>query len=161
MEIITNSRIFIVGVLLFVSSSLTAQNKALVLLKEMNLTYLNASTYSMTVHLKSMNGGQVVHAQEGQVKYHRKQMFSTFNGMTMLLNQKYFVTIDEQAQIVLVQDIKEEDLAKMQEQIDVLTLLDESLSDLDIAYLGKQEGCLLYTSPSPRDATLSRMPSSA
>ena len=24
-----------------------------------------------------------------------------------------------------------------------------------------QEGCLLYTSPSPRDATLSRMPSSA
>ena len=25
----------------------------------------------------------------------------------------------------------------------------------------KAEGCLLYTSPSPRDATLSRMPSSA
>ena len=27
--------------------------------------------------------------------------------------------------------------------------------------VGKQEPCLLYTSPSPRDATLSRMPSSA
>ena len=26
---------------------------------------------------------------------------------------------------------------------------------------GKEETCLLYTSPSPRDATLSRMPSSA
>ena len=26
---------------------------------------------------------------------------------------------------------------------------------------GKKETCLLYTSPSPRDATLSRMPSSA
>ena len=26
---------------------------------------------------------------------------------------------------------------------------------------GKSGGCLLYTSPSPRDATLSRMPSSA
>ena len=26
---------------------------------------------------------------------------------------------------------------------------------------GKKEYCLLYTSPSPRDATLSRMPSSA
>ena len=26
---------------------------------------------------------------------------------------------------------------------------------------GKKMGCLLYTSPSPRDATLSRMPSSA
>ena len=28
-------------------------------------------------------------------------------------------------------------------------------------YLAKCDGCLLYTSPSPRDATLSRMPSSA
>ena len=28
-------------------------------------------------------------------------------------------------------------------------------------YLELLEGCLLYTSPSPRDATLSRMPSSA
>ena len=28
-------------------------------------------------------------------------------------------------------------------------------------YLYKLTGCLLYTSPSPRDATLSRMPSSA
>ena len=27
--------------------------------------------------------------------------------------------------------------------------------------LGKLRACLLYTSPSPRDATLSRMPSSA
>ena len=26
---------------------------------------------------------------------------------------------------------------------------------------GQRKGCLLYTSPSPRDATLSRMPSSA
>ena len=26
---------------------------------------------------------------------------------------------------------------------------------------GYEKGCLLYTSPSPRDATLSRMPSSA
>ena len=29
------------------------------------------------------------------------------------------------------------------------------------AAFGRQEACLLYTSPSPRDATLSRMPSSA
>ena len=28
-------------------------------------------------------------------------------------------------------------------------------------FLSKDEHCLLYTSPSPRDATLSRMPSSA
>ena len=30
-----------------------------------------------------------------------------------------------------------------------------------IAHLDNIQGCLLYTSPSPRDATLSRMPSSA
>ena len=32
---------------------------------------------------------------------------------------------------------------------------------LAIRSLSKSSGCLLYTSPSPRDATLSRMPSSA
>ena len=31
----------------------------------------------------------------------------------------------------------------------------------DLAWEQDPEGCLLYTSPSPRDATLSRMPSSA
>ena len=31
----------------------------------------------------------------------------------------------------------------------------------DAVILGSLPGCLLYTSPSPRDATLSRMPSSA
>ena len=35
---------------------------------------------------------------------------------------------------------------------------DVSLIDIDIE---KDNSCLLYTSPSPRDATLSRMPSSA
>ena len=30
-----------------------------------------------------------------------------------------------------------------------------------VAQLQQDHGCLLYTSPSPRDATLSRMPSSA
>ena len=30
-----------------------------------------------------------------------------------------------------------------------------------VSDLNKHEDCLLYTSPSPRDATLSRMPSSA
>ena len=35
----------------------------------------------------------------------------------------------------------------------------DNTSDLVVAY--KPNTCLLYTSPSPRDATLSRMPSSA
>ena len=38
---------------------------------------------------------------------------------------------------------------------------DVGVKDGVIAALGRVEGCLLYTSPSPRDATLSRMPSSA
>ena len=32
---------------------------------------------------------------------------------------------------------------------------------LDVIFNGTDNRCLLYTSPSPRDATLSRMPSSA
>ena len=39
------------------------------------------------------------------------------------------------------------------------TLLEET--GLNIEELAKIEGCLLYTSPSPRDRTRSRMPSSA
>ena len=34
-------------------------------------------------------------------------------------------------------------------------------ADPDATKAGLAMGCLLYTSPSPRDATLSRMPSSA
>ena len=34
-------------------------------------------------------------------------------------------------------------------------------SQLTGSYIGEWDSCLLYTSPSPRDATLSRMPSSA
>ena len=33
--------------------------------------------------------------------------------------------------------------------------------DGKLEYYIEEESCLLYTSPSPRDATLSRMPSSA
>ena len=43
---------------------------------------------------------------------------------------------------------------------------DENLTDFGKAtlsdrYLGENESCLLYTSPSPRDLSTSRMPSSA
>ena len=34
-------------------------------------------------------------------------------------------------------------------------------SRVHVLHRSHKEGCLLYTSPSPRDATLSRMPSSA
>ena len=38
---------------------------------------------------------------------------------------------------------------------------EKKLDISDIASTGVNNSCLLYTSPSPRDATLSRMPSSA
>ena len=41
-----------------------------------------------------------------------------------------------------------------------LTLIQAALQEID-KILGMHTHCLLYTSPSPRDATLSRMPSSA
>ena len=36
-----------------------------------------------------------------------------------------------------------------------------SATDLEVGIRTEVEGCLLYTSPSPRDGLLSRMPSSA
>ena len=42
--------------------------------------------------------------------------------------------------------------------------INQMIADLDsgkVRVAEKINGCLLYTSPSPRDATLSRMPSSA
>ena len=39
--------------------------------------------------------------------------------------------------------------------------LDSALHDEFDDYVAERHNCLLYTSPSPRDATLSRMPSSA
>ena len=44
--------------------------------------------------------------------------------------------------------------------VDGETELDHAV-DAAAEGVGLLEGCLLYTSPSPRDATLSRMPSSA
>ena len=46
---------------------------------------------------------------------------------------------------------------------EVLDMLNESLGDLifERNNNGKIDSCLLYTSPSPRDRTRSRMPSSA
>ena len=46
------------------------------------------------------------------------------------------------------------------EMADMIQVLEDSSSELTSLW-NQQHACLLYTSPSPRDATLSRMPSSA
>ena len=48
-------------------------------------------------------------------------------------------------------------LGELQDEVSVSIAIDESGGTME----DSAETCLLYTSPSPRDATLSRMPSSA
>ena len=69
--------------------------------------------------------------------------------------------------VKLFQKVEVEDLGteEIQEVMDILAEVDVNLSDLQVSYQHLMylslNPCLLYTSPSPRDATLSRMPSSA
>ena len=46
-------------------------------------------------------------------------------------------------------------------KIIVLDKLDQNISNVDFVILSTPMSCLLYTSPSPRDLSTSRMPSSA
>ena len=75
----------------------------------------------------------------------------------------------------LSQDVLQRPLVQQLDQTVVLLQLDAPLvldlrtadadvvegRDLTFVGVGVAEGCLLYTSPSPRDGLLSRMPSSA
>ena len=60
-------------------------------------------------------------------------------------------------------DVTEADVRKWMESADVDELLKGGidLEEIEERELPEMKICLLYTSPSPRDATLSRMPSSA
>ena len=56
-----------------------------------------------------------------------------------------------------VEDMKDEILSALEDRMELIPGMEEKLMALGT----EEEICLLYTSPSPRDATLSRMPSSA
>ena len=72
-----------------------------------------------------------------------------------------------------IQQIPEHELARLREKAKEITgsqsdyhssyteLLTRRLNGEPLQYIEEYIPCLLYTSPSPRDATLSRMPSSA
>ena len=55
----------------------------------------------------------------------------------------------------------ETELAILKGRVDGLEAKVGELEATQFSTTTKLKGCLLYTSPSPRDATLSRMPSSA
>ena len=57
-----------------------------------------------------------------------------------------------------IKRLEQADCEVVRQFIEVEDLLDGALADFDAVIV---RSCLLYTSPSPRDATLSRMPSSA
>ena len=71
-----------------------------------------------------------------------------------------FCTIDPNVGVVTVPDDRLPELARIAK---TSVLIPAAIEFVDIAGLvaGASKGCLLYTSPSPRDRQKSRMPSSA
>ena len=88
----------------------------------------------------------------------------------MTLNAQFFSSSLEQADKDLFNSISQE-LSRQQNQIELIAsenivskaVLEAQGSIMTNKYAEgySAKSCLLYTSPSPRDATLSRMPSSA
>ena len=87
------------------------------------------------------------------ITLHDNQMIST--EVSPLPNGKY--------QVDLAFSVKKYRRGKKDRLLPLTDYLDVGVFDKDgnELYLRKHKVCLLYTSPSPRDATLSRMPSSA
>ena len=82
--------------------------------------------------------------------------------------------VDQQALRILDQEIRDADSALANAKRELVTIMakhklatdrvgeyNAKIKDLEAKALAAIQACLLYTSPSPRDATLSRMPSSA
>ena len=85
----------------------------------------------------------------------------------MTLNAQFFSSNLEQADKALYDSISKE-LSRQQNQIELIAsenIVSKAVLEAQGSIMTNKyaEGysCLLYTSPSPRDATLSRMPSSA
>ena len=80
------------------------------------------------------------------------------NKVVMLENAIYSVISPEGCATILWRDPK-----KMLDAAKAMKLSAKDLLELEVIdeIISEPIGCLLYTSPSPRDATLSRMPSSA
>ena len=102
---------------------------------------------------------QLVEIVENNVKFHLSQDKTNqfiVTTVSKTINQKE-VTVEEAdlAETAVVEDLVDGEPEDMAETTAVV----EDLEETDLHE--RCTNCLLYTSPSPRDATLSRMPSSA
>ena len=88
--------------------------------------------------------------KDGSEYYGPYTNYKTINILLDLINNLYPLRISNY-------NLSEKQINSVEEKLS-LRILKKSGNTL---ILGFHKGCLLYTSPSPRDATLSRMPSSA
>ena len=100
-------------------------------------------------------GGQLMHTKIITTREQEQEEGNYVEGVVVQFKDKYFWLLDNGD--CTLTDVSTADLAQADEYIahtvfDAITLADK----IDLHY-----SCLLYTSPSPRDGLLSRMPSSA
>ena len=90
----------------------------------------------------------------------KSTLFNALTRNNVLAANYVFATIEPNVGVVPLPD---ERLGRLAEVCSSTRVVPATVSFVDIAGIvaGASEGCLLYTSPSPRDRTRSRMPSSA
>ena len=89
-------------------------------------------------------------------KYSYQQFANLISELTRL-TEEYFIHLAFKADTFQRQKY----LAQSYRERDLYDLFEKETQDLLAITKSQEKACLLYTSPSPRDATLSRMPSSA
>ena len=109
------------------------------------------------IHRKNPNKNLL---EEVKVYFKSKKELDEYSSKEQLMHNGYVAEIEHLDQPELKEFIKEKNNL-------TFVCLDEVTDPRNIGSLIRSaasfniDGCLLYTSPSPRDATLSRMPSSA
>ena len=69
--------------------------------------------------------------------------------------------LSDQGHSITVIDTSSEDIQRIDDALDVKAIVGKATYPSILEKANASETCLLYTSPSPRDRTRSRMPSSA
>ena len=94
----------------------------------------------------------------GDLKFGRT-VHSLIGAMSRYKDVKFILISPDELRIP--EYLKHEVLEKKNLEFVETANLEAAMPQLDILYMTRVQSCLLYTSPSPRDGSLSRMPSSA